>query len=266
MRFKLTLEVNKQIFGNILPINYQYEQSAVIYRTLSQASKEYADWLHENGFRMESGKNFKLFTYSPLKITKRFIPKDNDRIHILSDTVEWQISFLPEQSTEKYIQGLFVNQVFEIGDKKTTVQFQVQQVEVLPPPEFSETMHFETMSPMCLSVKREDGSAEYISPEDPRAKDAVLSGLLSRYESFYGKPFPSAFDFDFKAAKSAYSKMITIKANSSAQTKVRGYKCSFTLKAPVELMKILYESGIGQECSQGFGCVRERKTEKIKNI
>ena len=259
MRFKLTLEVNKQIFGNILPINYQYEQSAVIYRNFLQASKEYADWLHENGFRIESGKNFKLFTYSPLKITKRFIPKDNDRIHILSDTVEWQISFLPEQSTEKFIQGLFANQVFEIGDKKTTVQFQVQQVEVLPPPEFSETMHFETMSPMCLSVKREDGSAEYISPEDTRAKDAVLSGLLSRYESFYGKPFPSAFDFKFKAAKDIQSKKITIKANTPAQTEVKGYKCSFTLKAPVELMKILYESGIGQECSQGFGCVSVRK-------
>ena len=259
MRFKLTLTVRKQTFGNVLPINYQYEQSAVIYRTLSQASKEYADWLHENGFRIESGKTFKLFTYSPLKIFKRHIPKEKDRIYILSDTVEWQISFLPEQSTEKFIQGLFANQVFEIGDKQSTVQFQVQQVEVLPAPVFTETMNFETMSPLCLSVKREDGSAEYISPEDTRAKDAILSGLLSRYESFYGKPFPSAFDFEFKAADNIHSKKITIKANTPAQTEVRGYKCSFTLKAPVELMKIMYESGIGQECSQGFGCVRERK-------
>ncbi|HOS16539.1 MAG TPA: CRISPR-associated endoribonuclease Cas6 [Bacteroidales bacterium] len=259
MRFKLTLGVNKRAFGNVLPINYQYEQSAVIYRILSQASKEYADWLHENGFRIESGKNFKLFTYSPLKITKRFIPKDNDRIHILSDTVEWQISFLPEQSTEKFIQGLFANQVFEIGDKQSTVQFQVEQVEVLPAPVFTETMDFETMSPLCLRVKREDGGTEYISPKDTRAKESVLSGLLSRYESFYGKPFPSAFDFKFKAADNIHSKKITIKANTPAQTEVRGYKCSFTLKAPVELMKIMYESGIGQECSQGFGCVRERK-------
>jgi CRISPR-associated endoribonuclease Cas6 len=34
MRFKLTLTVRKQTFGNVLPINYQYEQSAVIYRIL----------------------------------------------------------------------------------------------------------------------------------------------------------------------------------------------------------------------------------------
>lgn len=37
MRFKLQLEVNKNVFGNRLPINYQYEQSAVIYRILARA-------------------------------------------------------------------------------------------------------------------------------------------------------------------------------------------------------------------------------------
>jgi CRISPR-associated endoribonuclease Cas6 len=253
MRFKLILEVCSEAFGNVLPINYQYEQSAVIYRILSRANKEYANWLHENGFQLESGKKFKLFTYSPLKIVKRYIPKDNDRIQILSDKVEWQISFLPEQSTEKFIQGLFAKQIFEIGDKKSTVRFQVQQIEVLPPPEFTETMTFETMSPMCLAIKREDGSTKYISPEDPEANDAVLSGLLGRYESFYGKAFPSAFDFNFKPTKDIQSKKITIKANTKAQTEVKGYKCKFTITAPTELMQILYESGIGSLCSQGLG-------------
>ncbi len=34
MRFRLKLEVNKNAFGNILPIDYQYAQSAVIYKIL----------------------------------------------------------------------------------------------------------------------------------------------------------------------------------------------------------------------------------------
>lgn len=37
MRFRLVLEVNRRAFGNLLPINYQYEQSAAIYRILSEA-------------------------------------------------------------------------------------------------------------------------------------------------------------------------------------------------------------------------------------
>lgn len=259
MRFKLILEVTSKAFGNLLPINYQYEQSAVIYRILSRANKEYANWLHENGFQLESGKKFKLFSYSPLKIARRYIPPKKDRIKILSDKVEWQISFLPEQSTEKFIQGLFTKQIFEIGDKKSTVRFQVQQIEVLPPPEFTETMTFETMSPMCLAIKREDGSTKYISPEDPGAKDIILYGLMERYTVIKGKSYTGDLSFDFFPEGGCKKKVVTIKANTKAETKVAGYKCKFTVTAPTELMQILYESGIGSLCSQGFGCVRARK-------
>ena len=45
MRFKLILEVNKRAFGGMLPINYQYEQSAAIYKILSGADEAYASWL-----------------------------------------------------------------------------------------------------------------------------------------------------------------------------------------------------------------------------
>ena len=64
MRFKLILEVNRKAFGNILPINYQYEQSAAIYKILSRADKDYSTWLHNNGYRMRNGKAFKFFSYS----------------------------------------------------------------------------------------------------------------------------------------------------------------------------------------------------------
>lgn len=80
MRFKLLLDVNKKAFGNVLPINYQYEQSAVIYRILSSAEIEYANCLHENGYTLENGKQFKLFTFSRLKIFKReIIPEEGTR-------------------------------------------------------------------------------------------------------------------------------------------------------------------------------------------
>ncbi|WP_373730506.1 CRISPR-associated endoribonuclease Cas6 [Bacteroides heparinolyticus] len=263
MRFKLRLEVNKRAFGNVLPINYQYEQSAVIYRILSRASEEYATWLHENGFRLENGKRFKLFAYSWLKIEKRQILKEEERIRIFSDSVEWQISFLPERSTEKFIQGLFSNQVFEIGDKKSVVQFRVQHVEVLPPPDFSEEMEFSTMSPICIKQTRSDGGVDYLSPADKNAKAAMLTGLLSRYQAFYGKPYEGELFFDFKLLNDPKSVLVKIKADGDGQTKVRAYRCRFSVKAPKALMQILYESGLGEECAQGFGCVRVIKPSTI---
>ena len=94
MRFKLILEINKRAFGNKLPINYQYEQSAAIYKILSGADEAYASWLHDNGFRLESGKTFKLFVYSRFKIENFRILRDTERLQIFSDTVEWQVGFL----------------------------------------------------------------------------------------------------------------------------------------------------------------------------
>lgn len=266
MRFRILLEVNRKAFGNTIPINYQYEQSAAIYRILSKADKGYADWLHNNGFKLENGKNFKLFSFSRFKIEKRQVQAQDERIRILCDSVEWQISFLPEKSTEKFIQGLFANQIFEIGDKKSVVQFQVREVQVLPSPEFTTEMLFATMSPMCLREKREDGSTRYLSPTDALAPKAILSGLMSRYESFYGKPYTEALNFDFTALNVPKSVLVKIKSGTKEQTKVRGYMCQFRIKAPIELIKIMYESGIGEECSQGFGYVKSIKSPQPENL
>lgn len=46
MKFKITLKMNRE-HGDLLPFNYQYEQSAVIYRILAQADTQYSSWLHE---------------------------------------------------------------------------------------------------------------------------------------------------------------------------------------------------------------------------
>lgn len=257
MRFKLTLQVDKVALGNMLPINYQYEQSAVIYRILSRANEEFSSWLHDNGYRLENGKIFKLFTYSRLKIEKRKVFSEAERIAILSDSVEWQISFLPEVSTEKFIQGLFSNQEFEIGDKKSAVRFKVRNVEVLPMPEFTEEMEFVTMSPMCLQLKlAEGGGTKYISPSDPMAAEIIKHGLSDRYEAFYGKEINDFDNFGFEVLNEPKSVLVKIKANTSEQVRIKGYQCQFRMCGPKALMRIMYDSGIGSLGSQGFGCVQ----------
>ena len=60
MRFKLTLKINREKYGDTLPLSYQYEASSAIYRILSKADKEYSTWLHDNGFNLEPKKKFKL--------------------------------------------------------------------------------------------------------------------------------------------------------------------------------------------------------------
>jgi CRISPR-associated endoribonuclease Cas6 len=61
MRFKLTLQ---SVSSNpVIPINYQYPLSVVIYKIIARADKDYASFLHKLGYVVLSGlKGFKHFT------------------------------------------------------------------------------------------------------------------------------------------------------------------------------------------------------------
>ena len=251
MRFKLTLNIDKQAFGNLIPFNYQYAASALLYKILSNSESGFAEWLHQNGFS-DDKRRFKLFTFSRLFMSRYLI--EGSYLKILSDTIEWYISFLPERSTQEFVQGLFKEQVFELGDRRANIRFRVQGVEMLPSPVFRETMAFETLSPACIVRQEEDRSEKYISPDHPDAGEIVRLNLLNKYRAFYGHDFPEEhFPFSLRALTKPRSSLITIKEGTPQESKIRGFMCRFGMNAPEELMKIMYETGLGSKNSQGFG-------------
>lgn len=257
MKFKITLKINRK-FGDNLPFNYQYEQSAVIYRILAQADRLYSSWLHTNGYVVNGAKRFKLFTYSPFIFDKvRAVPQAGC-LNIIGEKAIWYISFIPEKSTTEFIQGIFSNQSFTIGSKSFKVAFDVMGVEALPSPSISNEMQFQALSPVCVKL-HEDGRVKYLAPSDPLFVQGIKQGLLSRYESLNGNPYPDAnkipIDFALDETKKIKAKLITIKAGTPAETKVKGYLFSFRMKMPKDLMKIAIEGGIGEQCSQGFGFI-----------
>jgi CRISPR-associated endoribonuclease Cas6 len=260
MRFQLTLQVDKQAFGDCLPLSYQYELSSFIYKAIAQADSSYSSWLHENGFLL-NGRPFKLFTFSNLMIPKYEILRERGLLRIDCDRIVWQVSFLPEASTEKFVFGLFSEQVFQVGNRNAAVQFRIAQIKTLPPPVFREEMAFRTLSPVCILHRRTGiRHFDYLSPEHPEAAGSVRDNLLSKYMAFYDKPFDGAFDFVFQPSGQPKAKLITIKAGTAQASNVRGFMFNFVMKAPEELMRIAYECGIGSEGSQGFGMVETRDT------
>ena len=259
MKFKVTLNINRK-YGDLLPFNYQYEQSAVIYRILAQADTQYASWLHENGYLLNGSKRFKLFCYSPFIFEKVRPLPEAGCLKIIGERAVWYISFIPEKSTLEFIQGIFAHQSFTIGNKKYQVAFDVVGVEAIPMPQLSEEMAFVALSPICVKL-HEDNKTQYLSPDNPMFVEGILKGLKARYESIHGQPFDmedKEFSFELTDNK-VKSKLITIKANTPYESRVRGYLCSFRLKAPLELMKIAYEGGVGEQCSQGFGFIEIKK-------
>ncbi len=260
MRFKITLTIDKHPFGNRLPFNYQYELSAVIYKILGHADREFSQWLHDNGFAADK-KVFKLFAFSRLQIPKFRI--EGNFLEILSDSATWYLSFLPERSTQEFIQGIFKEQQFELGNRQARIRCRVQSIERIPPPIFKENMMFETLSPMCLTLKRENGTDEYVAPTHPMARELILQNLLDKYKAFTGNDFPEKnVAFDFEVTGKPRSSLITIKADTPQESKIRGFSCQFTMTAPEEIMQIAYDGGIGSKNSLGFGMIREVENGK----
>lgn len=253
MRFKIVLSLKDRRNRNVLPISYQYELSSWIYRVISSGNEQYSEWLHNNGFQNDS-KQYRLFSFSNL-IVPVFQVK-GDRLLINSETVCLYISFLPERSTEEFIKGIFHSKEVTIGDKVSQVPFIVKSIELLPLPQLEEEMSYKTISPVCLSRKQESGGTEYFSPTDQQAEEAIRINLINKYTAFYGTPLQIPDNsFLFTVTNTPKSKLITIKAGTPKQSKVRGFECTFKLKAPVELHRLMYATGCGGKGAQGFGCV-----------
>jgi CRISPR-associated endoribonuclease Cas6 len=255
MRFKISLQIYRNISGNLLPLNYQYPLSAWIYGVIARSDAVYSAWLHDNGFLPEdTQKHFKLFVFSNLEIASA--RPVADRLSIFSDTADLYLSFLPEKSTEEFIKGLFLEKEFSLGDKKSRVHFRVQHVEMLPSPVFNGGAIFQTLSPVTVSLREESGKIAYASPEAENYGEWLINNLKEKYRGFYRKSFDGKQSFVFELLSPVQSKLITIKADTEAETRVRGYNFRFRLEADGELLKMMYEAGAGEKGSLGFGMVK----------
>ncbi len=259
MRFRITLRIDREQFGDIMPINYQYELSAWIYKTLAKSDASYSTWLHDNGYTYTDAKVFKFFCFSQLHFYGFEILQQEERIKVVGDLVDWYVSFMPEKGTETFVKGLFGNNTIIIGDAKSKVAFKIINVEGQYPIRYYDKMTFETMSPVCMKRMMPDGRVKYISPKEDDYKDLVLQNLISKYTTFYGKEYYSEYnDFVFEPdLNRVKSSLITIKADTPQQTKVKGFKFRFTVTGDPKLMKFIYEGGLGMSNSIGFGFVKE---------
>lgn len=260
MKFKLSLELYGQ--SRVLPINYQYEFSSWIYKTIHFGNPQFAEWLHTHGY-MDGKKQFKGFTFSQLKPEKYEIK--GDRIELQSGRALLYVSFYAEEAVEPFILGLFRNQEFTIGDKKSKVQFRVASIEKLPEPKWQSSMTFRLASPAIISKKETEMSknATYLSPDEQGYAELFIKNLLTKYLAVMTQKNRSSQLITLESTPATKftligkpkPKLVKIKVGTPEETLMKGYLFDFTITAPVELIKLGYYAGFGEKNSLGFGCV-----------
>lgn len=237
----------------LLPINYQYPAASWIYKTIAGGDADYARWLHENGFA-DGSKTFKMFCFSGLTTPNARL--NGDRLMLADNDIYMHLSFLPERSTQEFVKGMFSNQEFFLGDRQSKVNFRVSSVEMLPEPHFAETMDFQCLSPITVSMKRDDGTKKYLSPMGEGYGKALIDNLLAKYSAYFGQTVELTGNEKFELLNKPRMKGIFIpKAGLNMPIKVIAYNFQFRITAPIPLLQIGYTAGFGQENSMGFGCV-----------
>lgn len=263
MVFNITFKMLRP--GAILPYSYQYELSAWIYTMIAGSNSQLAAFLHDKGYA-QGVKNFKLFAFSNIFIP-RFEPHAKG-LKILSPTIEFRISFLVDQVAESMITTLFAQQKLTLGNQQTQVPLQVSQIVSMPYEISLETMQFRTISPLVISdfetLPNGRTQANYLHPEDKLYEFLFFKNLRDKYTGAVQHQVIAA-DASYKDTSPMYfrvlgsrirSKLVTIKAGTPAQTKVRGYLYDFEVTAPQALLRVGYLGGFGGQSAMGFGACK----------
>ena len=234
-----------------LPWSHQYELSSAVYATIAHASPGFSKFLHDRGF-IADGKQFRLFTFSSLrgKVLER-----NSFGLLLQSPLELQCSSPVPEFVRAVAEGALQVGLLRVGE----IELPVGQVETLPDPEFSSYMFFRPLSPITVSTGRIDADgkmrATYLSPETPDFFEHLKNNLIRKYEALNKKP-PENPEVKFKLASDIMpenrrlSKLIDIKG-----IKVRGWLVPVEAEGNPELLRLAYETGLGEKNSAGFGMV-----------
>ena len=276
MRFQLTL--NRTTKQRMLPMDYQYYISAWIYKVLKQADREFASFLHEKGYGKSETKLYKLFCFSRLDFGRPRMWKEKKLFEISAQDISFQISFDVPEVASVFIKGLFMSQEFYLGDKFNGIDFKVTGIEALPEPAFSKIMSYRLETPWVVSYRTgTDRYPKYLRPYDEGFKEFSLKHIAEKFTNT-GKGKITSDDMIFRIfdgrdpegtpvfrepepAKwledSAYWKRggFLIKPGTKEESRVVGNLFSFELTAPVEVHRMIWDAGVSEKSSEGFGWI-----------
>lgn len=272
MRIKIKFDLKNSV--QFLPLNYQYPVSAWIYKVLAQGDEAFTTLLHNEGYQLENGKTFKLFTFSRIIFPKNTWEildvsrsnllrkekgianiKRSDRMKIWSRNAWITVSFHLPQQSENFVMGLFKDQKAFIGDKISGINMEVESIEAIKTPIHKiGSVKINALTPIVMGLLNSEKKHEqYINPTHPAFKTLFINNLLDKYQ-ISGKTEFKLEDIDFEVTK-LYPKPSkqTIKAFTNAETEVKAFKFDFELKAPDEIIEIGLNAGFGSMNSLGFG-------------
>lgn len=258
MRFKIVLLVNKDIYGNVLPINYQSELINAVKYLINYDKISYQKWLSDNNID-------KHVDYNPFSVSNLYIPKlhvQKDRLTIQLPRIQFWISFHHEVNTEALLIKSFLNKEIVISDNQSAVSFTVESIEPLEQIEFKETMLYQSISPITVSGLNEYQELNWLEPNNPYFAQFIFEELIERWESINKKSFDGSRDYSFRLLADPKRKTSGEYIGKRFMRKCVSYMLKFEITMDVSLQEIAFDLGIGDKVSDGYGYLELLYREK----
>lgn len=260
MRIQFSLSCQK---GTIIPINYQSEISQWVFAVLSNAGAELSSWVQQRGFDLGS-RNYKLFTFSPLAIYPYEMDQVKQEFKLLGNQVKLNISIYLDPAFEQQIVHLFRQVPLPLGTLDgRPAQFEVKHWQIMPHPNFKDTMQFKAISPISITTIEEIKTTNpYLLPDNEHYDVSFFHHAVRRFKAAMQykslanlKLLDPAFPMHYRLLGQAKSRLIHLKPNSENITQLRGFAYEFEVSMPTPLMEFCYYAGFGEFPHLGFGFV-----------
>ena len=226
---QLLIELQK-IDQFILPVNYNYLLQSMIYNLLKN-KEDLSAQLHERGYQLED-KHFKLFTFSLLQGQYKMRGKRIeflDKVRFEIRTIDQSILFTIAEALSNLVKILNV----KIEQKKLTgTSYKIRMISPL----------------VVRSTDADTKKTLYYNPFDTEFKSRIMENFARKYQAYYHKVPTGRFDIE-PINFSLKNKFVT----KYKDYLITGWKGEFEIRGDAEVLDFLYQVGLGEKNSMGFG-------------
>ncbi len=261
MRIKITFACKDG--PTSIPINTNY----YIVTLINFLCHEYKKYLKALVSLKQNVSNFDIYTFSQLIIPLRKIEKF--KINILSEGFFLYISSPYYQFLSILSQELLKRKKAKIFDQ----WFDINDVDFIASPEFNDTeTQFTCLSPVTVykseQKKNKDKQYQkYLFPNEDDYTQCLEKDLLQKYNLINNEQrshldLNIQFDTNYmKRKKNKITKVITLENKSPNPAQIRGVLAPFKIQADPDVLRVIYDAGLGRLNNLGFGMV-----ETVSNV
>lgn len=222
----------------IIPYNYGYQLQSSLYAMLGEVGE--SDFWHDNGFGNIT--KYKCFCFGKLE-GKYSLDTENKKIcydnsvylEIRSPSFEFIDAF--QRAIEKHPYLKLYNAQLNI------IEASLSNLHLS-----SGNIIFEAITPVVAHTTFSDGHTHFFSPAEEEFAFRINNNLLNKFEAMSGKESDEVHIIQY----GVFKKTVTKYKNYY----ITGYTGQFNVNTTIRMAEFIYNTGLGEKNSQGFGFVK----------